>query len=91
MLRILNRKCPKARIRCSNYYHFILTLIACRRKRKRTINAREKIKQKVHALRTESKEATKLKGNIYVRAAFSNDQKINLQARRRPQQTVKCE
>jgi len=48
-------------------------------------------KKRKHALITESKEATEVKGSIYVRASFSNDQKINLQARRRPQQTVKCD
>jgi len=35
---------------------------------------REKKKQtKVHALRTENKEATELKRSIYVRSSFSND------------------
>jgi hypothetical protein len=52
---------------------------------------KEANKGALRALRAENKEATKLKGSIYVRTSFSNDKKKCLQARPRPQETVKCE
>lgn len=49
VLRLLNRKCPKVRSRCSNYYYFTLTLIAGRRKKIGRGKTKERSKQRCTA------------------------------------------